>query len=321
MTVREWAERWQEKYDAPAVRRTSYEAHRYVLGNHIIPSLGECELTELTAGMVGEFLTERRAHGNRRNSGPLSEVTMGHIWRLLTCILDRAVEEGQMEVDPARAFHYGTERQVKAVVLTNQEIEAYLDAAGELGYLPIFLLALEQGLRQRELIALKWSDLDVKTRTLTIHEGRVVECGKLVEHGGKMRMIGLPRFTAEQLIREHEKHPSSEAMFIHPGTLKPYSPGMIRLLHKRVLEQAGLEHISFKNLRHTCVVRALENKQNVKTLSAMLGHTRASVTRQGYQAYLPQTKQEKAMYGPCDPAETQMRQAADKLGEVFAISI
>ena len=132
-------------------------------------------------------------------------------------------------------------------------------------------------------------------------------------------MIGLPRFTVEQLIREHEKHPSSEAMFIHPGTLKPYSPGMIRLLHKRVLEQAGLEHISFKNLRHTCVVRALENKQNVKTLSAMLGHTRASVTRQGYREYLPKAERRKDVCAPCDHAEEEMRQAADKLGELFTI--
>lgn len=219
MIVREWAEYWQEKYDAPAVRRTSCEAHRYVLGNHIIPCLEECELTELTAGMVREFLTERRTHGNRRNGGPLSEVTMGHIWRLLTCILDRAVEERKLAENPARAFQYPTVRQVKAETLTGQEIEYYLDAAGELGYLPIFLLALEQGLRQRELIALKWSDLDVKTRTLTIHEGRVVECGKLVDYGGKTRTIDLPRFTVGQLIREYEKHPSSGAMFIHPGTL------------------------------------------------------------------------------------------------------
>ena len=244
---------------------------------------------------------------------------MGHIWRLLTCILDRAVEEGQLAENPARAFQYPTVRRVRAETLTDQEREDYLDAAGELGYLPIFLLALEQGLRQRELIALKWSDLDVKTRTLTIHEGRVVECGKLVEHGGKTRTIGLPRCTVEQLIREHEKHPSNEAMFIHPGTLKPYSPGMIRLLHERVLEQAGLEHISFRNLRHTCVVRALGSKQNVKTLSAMLGHTRASVTRQGYREYLPKVKQEKTVCDTCDPAEEEMRQAADKLGELFAL--
>lgn len=319
MTVRKWIEYWREKYDASAVRRTTCEAHRYVLENHIVPYLGECELTELTAGMVGDFLDERRVHGNCRSGGPLSEVTVGHIWRLLTCVLDRAVEEGQLAENPARAFHYSTIRQVKAELLTDQEVERYLDAAEALGYLPIFLLALEQGLRQRELIALKWSDLDRENRTLTVHEERTVERGKLVEHSGRMRVIGLPQFTVEQLVREHEKHPSSEAMFIHPGTLKPYSPAMIRLLHERVLERAGLEHISFKNLRHTCAIRALNGGQDVKGLSALLGHTRAYVTRQGYREYLPQIGQVEDVCGLCDPAEKEMRQAADMLGKLFAI--
>lgn len=316
MTVREWTEYWQETYDAPSVRRTTYEAHRYVLENHIVPCMGERDLTELTSDMVGEFLAERRTHGNRRNGGVLSEVTMGHIWRLLTCILDRAVSEGKLAENPARAYRYPVVRQIKAETLNSQEIEDYLESAEELGYLPIFLLALEQGLRQRELIALKLSDLNVEARTLTVHEKRAVECGKLVEYGGKTRTIDLPQFTVEQLIQEHERHPSSEAMFIHPGTLKPYSPEMIRLLHKRVLERAGLEHISFKNLRHTCVVQALEAGQDKKTLSAMLGHTRTSVTQHGYREYLPKTKRREDM---CDPTEKKMRQAADKLGQLFTI--
>lgn len=319
MTVQEWAEYWQQKYDAPAVRRTTYEAHRYVLENHIIPCLGKWNLTELTSDMVGEFLTERRAHGNRRNGGPLSEVTMGHIWRLLTCILDRAVSEGKLVENPARAYQYPTVRQVKAETLSNHEIEDYLEAAEELGYLPIFLLALEQGLRQRELIALKWSDLNIEARTLTIHEKRAVEYRKLVEYSDKTRTVDLPQFTVEQLMQEHEKHPSSEVMFIHPGTLKPYSPEMIRLLHKRVLERAGLEHISFKNLRHTCVVRALEAGQDEQKLSAMLGHTRTSVTQNGYRGYLPQTGQKGDVCGLCDSIENEMRQAADKLEKLFII--
>lgn len=142
-----------------------------------------------------------------------------------------------MAENPARAYQFPTVRRVKAEMLTGREMEDYLDAAEELGYLPIFLLALERGLRQRELIALKWSDLDIKNRTLTIREERVVKCGKLVEHGGKLRTIDLPQFTVEQSVQAHEKHPSSEVMFIHPGTLKPYSPEMIRLLCKRALER------------------------------------------------------------------------------------
>lgn len=319
MTVREWAKYWQEKYDAPAVRRTTYEAHRYVLENHIVPRLGKWELSELTTDMVGKFLIERRTHGNCRNGGPLSEVTIGHIWRLLTCILDRAVTEGKLAENPARAYQYPVVRQVKAETLSGQEIKDYLEAAEELGYLPIFLLALEQGLRQRELIALKWSDLNVEALTLTVYEKRTVEYGKLVEHGGKTRTIDLPQFTVEQLIQEYKKHPSSEAMFIHSGTLKPYSPEMIRLLHKRVLERAGLEHISFKNLRHTCAIRALEAGQDKRKLSAMLGHTRTSVTQQGYQEYLLQTGQKRDVHSPRDSVEKEMRQAADKFGELLSI--
>lgn len=48
MTLKDWIAIWQEKYDAPSVRKTTYEAHRYVLQNHIVPRLGEYELDELT---------------------------------------------------------------------------------------------------------------------------------------------------------------------------------------------------------------------------------------------------------------------------------
>ena len=59
--------------------------------------------------------------------------------------------------------------------------------------------------------------------------------------------------------------------------------------------------------------------QDVKGLSALLGHTRAYVTRQGYREYLPQTGQGEDVCGPCDPIEDEMRQAADVLGELFKL--
>lgn len=110
-----------------------------------------------------------------------------------------------------------------------REIDEYLSAAQELGYLLIFLLALEYGLQQRELIALKWSDVDPKRSTLSIYEDRVVSYRQLVEYGEMRRTIVLPQFVTEQLVKEHLKHPHSEVLFIHPGTLKPYSPAVIRL--------------------------------------------------------------------------------------------
>lgn len=172
MTMKEWAERWMEADVRPKVRPTTYEAKRYVLQNHILTKLGDIPLSDLTEAQICRFLDERKRFGSHRPESVeypgLSEVTMRHIHRCLQECLDSAVSTGMIPVNPARAFHYPTQRKVKATVLGDTEIEEYLDAAQALGYLPIFTLMLTVGLRQRELLALKWSDLDEQTGVLTI---------------------------------------------------------------------------------------------------------------------------------------------------------
>lgn len=213
---------WQEVYDKPAVRPSTYQAHGYLLKNHIVPRLGEMELTSLTEPKVRSFLKDCHDHGNLRRNEPLSQETMRHICVLLSGVLNQAVSDGYIEKNPAQNLRYHTSKKVQAEVLSEAEVEKYLDAAAELGYLPIFLLALEHGLRQRELIALKWSDLDAERGILSIHMDRVVERRELVSYGAQTREIVLSTYTVVELEKEHEKHPSSEVMFIHPGTLKPY---------------------------------------------------------------------------------------------------
>ena len=198
--------------------------------------------------------------------------------------LDQAVREGLITDNPARAFCYPKPRKISANVLTPTEVEDYLDAAKRLGHLPMFLLALTAGLRQRELIALKWSDLDVKKRTLTISEGRSVEQRKLVEYKGRTRTIGLPLELVELLAEEHARHPGSPLMFMHPATRKPYLPQTVRQMHREILKEAGLDHIRFQDLRHTCAVLSLQNGMGIKEVAQMLGHFRAAMTWQNYEA-------------------------------------
>ena len=195
MTLREYVLRWQEVYDKNQSRPTTYAAHGYIFKNHILPGLGEIPLSELTVEQVGDFLEERRRFGGHRPKSPeypgLGEHTMRHIHRLLQQCLDQAIRDGLMADNPARAFHDSKPKKISANVLTASEVEDYLDAAERLGHLPMFLLALTAGLRQCELIALKWSDLDVKERTLTITEKRSVERRELVEYEGGTRIVSL----------------------------------------------------------------------------------------------------------------------------------
>ena len=252
MTLREYISFWQETYDKYQSRPTTHAAHNYVFKNHILPGLGDIPLSELTSAMVGEFLEERKRFGNHRpgNSG-LGEETMRHIHRLLQQCLDQAIRDGLITDNPAKVFHYRRPTTVKANVMTPLEMEDYLDAAERLGYLPMFMLALMTGLRQGELIALKWSDLDIESRTLTVAENRSVVQRELVEYGNQTRTITLTPEVVDLLVMEHAKHPSSSLMFMHPATLKPYSPQMVRRMHNEIIQEAGIDHIRYVDLRHT----------------------------------------------------------------------
>ena len=313
MTLREYIIFWQETYDRHQSRPTTYAAHNYVFKNHIIPGLGATQLSELTTEMVREFLEERRRFGNHRpGSSGLGEETMRHIHRLLQQCLDQAIRDGLLTENPAKAFHYRKSMTVKANIMTPLEMEDYLDAAERLGYLPMFMLALTTGLRQGELIALKWSDLDIENWTLTIAENRAVVRRELVEYGSQTRTIALTPEVIDLLIREHDKHPSSPLLFLHPATLKPSSPQMVRRMHDEIIKEAGLDHIRFTDLRHTCAVLSLRNGMETKELARMLGHYRPSITRQNYEPYLPH-KVQKDEDIPNEATQGELQQAANVL--------
>ena len=320
MTLREYVLHWQEVYDKNQSRPTTYAAHGYIFKNHILPGLGEIPLSELTVEQVGDFLEERRRFGGHRPESPeypgLGEHTMRHIHRLLQQCLDQAIRDCLITDNPARAFCYPRPKKVSANVLAPTEVEDYLDAAQRLGYLPMFLLALTAGLRQGELIALKWSDLDVKKRTLTISESRAVERRELVEYKGGIRTVSLTEEVVELLRVEHARHPSSPLMFMHPATQRPYSPQMVRRMHNEIIREARLDHVRFADLRHTCAVLALQNGMGTEEASKMLGHFRTSMTRQNYAPYLtcPAAKSEN---NPNEASQEELRQAADILDNLL----
>ena len=317
MKLREYISFWQGTYDKHQSRPTTYAAHNYVFKNHILPGLGDIPLSELTTEMIGEFLEERKRFGNHRpGSSGLGEETMRHIHRLLQQCLDQAMRDGFITENPAKAFHYRRPTIVKANAMSPLEMEDYLDAAKRIGDLPMFMLALTAGLRQGELIALKWSDLDVESRTLTVAENRSVVRRELVVYGNQTRTITLTPEVVDLLIMEHSKHPSSPLMFMHPATQRPYSPQMVRRMHNEIIKEAGLDHIRFTDLRHTCAVLSLRNGMETKELSRMLGHYRPSITRQNYEPYLPHKVQKDADI-PKEATQSELQQAANVLDNLL----
>lgn len=116
---------------------------------------------------------------------------------------------------------------------------------------------------------------------------------------------------------EYSKHPSSPLMFMHPATLKPYSPQMVRRMHNEIIKEAGIDHIRFTDLRHTCAILALKNGMDAKELAQMLGHYRPTITRQNYEPYLPHKVQNEDL--PNETTQSELQQAANILDNLLKL--
>lgn len=105
-------------------------------------------------------------------------------------------------------------------------------------------------------------------------------------------------------------------MFMHPATQRTYSPQMVRRLHNEIIREAGLDHIRFTDLRHTCAVLSLQNGMGTKEVSQMLGHFRTAMTRQNYAPYLAHTAT-KGENKPNEASTEDLREAANILDNLL----
>ena len=142
-------------------------------------------------------------------------------------------------------------------------------------------------LRKGEIAALLWSDLDVENCTLSVTKQLVSSRdGELKitqpKTATSVRLISLPQETVELLKEEHAKHPLNIYMFPSPRTGGMYHPDSIVKLHEKILNDAGIEHLRFHDLRHSFATYALQSGADVKTLSCMLGHYSAGFTLNTY---------------------------------------
>ena len=214
------------------------------------------------------------------------------------CALERAGKERRIRRNPTDDCITAKVRRFEMEILEPEHMKADLDAADARGLLPMFYLELVSGLRKGELVALLWSDLDIKNRTISVSKQYIKNPnGELTLSRPKtetsVRKVSIPQMAVDLLIQEHEKHPGNPYMFPSPITGEMYYPDSVVNLHKKILKDAGLGHIRFHDLRHTFATLALQNGVDIKTVSSMLGHYDAGFTLRTY-THATRQKQDEA---------------------------
>ena len=303
-TVAEWLRTWFALYAKPNIRPTTARSYQGSIELHIIPRIGCIKLNKLTGRDIQKLYKDLMENGRLRKAQKskqpgLSSTTVRGIHMMLHNALDRAVKERLILRNPTEDCIIPKVQKQEMKILHPEDMKAYLEAAEKRGVLPMFYLELVSGIRKGELVALRWEDLDVEHRTISVSKQALGGLGKeLVVNRPKtensIRAISIPQDAVDLLVREHEKHPENPYLFPSPLTGGMYHPDSVVNLHKKILKDAGLEHIRFHDLRHTFATMALQNGVDVKTVSNMLGHYDAGFTLRTYTHATRQKQNEAA---------------------------
>ena len=262
-TVAAWLRTWFELYSKLHIRPSTMNYYHRNIEQHIIPAIGDIPLNKLTTRDLQKFYNDLQSNGRlrkvqKKEKPGLSNSTVRGIHMMLHNALDRAVKEKLILSNPTENCIIPKIEKQEMKILHPDHISAYLNAAERRNALPMFYLELVSGLRKGELVALQWSDLDEANCTISVSK----QASWDTEHqlilsrpktGNSIREVSIPQDAVELLKQEHAKHPSNPWMFPSGRTGEMYHPDSVVTLHKRILKDAGLEHIRFHDLRHPYV--------------------------------------------------------------------
>ncbi len=291
MTLTEWLDRWLEQM-ALTIRPSTLDRYHSDMEHHVKPHLGQKKLTQLTAEGLRElyrFLLEQgRIAPRPGQSLGLSPTTVRGIHAALHQALQAAADQCLIPNNPAKQVAPPKITHKPMKILNEEQMDTFLAAVdGNEIWRDFFYTELTTGLRLGEICGLMWNDFDGQKGTLrvnrTLHKengGRLV-AGDTKTYAGT-RTILLPTSTAERL-RLRKKTSYSPWIFHDPLRPEaPLNPGTAYRQLKKVLQETKLPELRFHDLRHTFATHALANGVDAKTLSGILGHTKASFTLDTY---------------------------------------
>lgn len=299
LTYKNWLNEWLTHYIKPSSKQRTFEQYSKVAQIHILPYLGDIELTDLTPFVLQKFITDLMTNGNKRTGKGLSPNFVKTILSVIQNSLKTAHLVGYLPEYSANKIKRPkiVEKQVECFSIQEQKkIEEAALSVKKDKYRGI-ILCLYTGLRIGELLALTWNDVDfeksILSVTKTCHDGN--------ENGEHIRIIDTPKTensrrqiplskTLVKMLKDMKR--KSKCEFVIADGEKPVFIRSYQRTFELLLKKLKLPHKGFHSLRHTFATRALECGMDVKSLSEILGHKNATITLNRYAHSLWEHKAE-----------------------------
>ena len=299
-TFKAYAEHWLQT-DALRCKSSTTDFYRDYQNRYVIPRFGSVQLTAIARDEIKVFIADLCARGLSKNTIRLAVAS-------LRVVLSSAVEDGTIQSNPAfrlgRMVASGRPEQ-KAQAMEPEEVERLLKAAREYCHeiYPAFVIAVRAGLRQGELLALKWGDLqfgeneDDPDRYILV-ERRWYRGQFSTTKGGKARRVDMSKELRRTLLELRDQRLlaafgqgrtaiSDDLIFAGEDGKPLRARKLVESYFLPTLERAGLRRFRFHDLRHTFGSLLIEAGAPLPYVRDQMGHSSIQITADKYVHLIP----------------------------------
>jgi integrase len=270
------AELMLRELDSLGRKATTLDNYQAILRAHLLPRFGELMVDRVQKSDIEDFMAALAEAGK-------AEKTRSGIFKLLSQVFTYAQRQGWCKQNPCHSVRRPRVRECSEIrFLSQTELEALI-AGIDVFKEPfgstdraIFLTAAMTGMRQGELLALRWRDVDWAATKIRVRRNYTRGHWSTPKSRSGERSVPLSSRVAKEL-RAHQRnsHFSGEddPVFANPlsGKVLPHGPLVRRF--KKALKAAGVRKIRFHDLRHTFGTRmAASPEVSMRRIQEWMGH-------------------------------------------------
>ena len=282
MTVRDMAFEWLSIINNN-IKRSTYANYLMKLKKHILPAFGSIICSDLKSRDIYAFI-------DRLTDKGLSARYISDILVIIKAVFKYASREyGIKNVTEWIVMPKKAQTEVRLLDAGEQKkLEKYIHSNPDTTSLGI-AISLYTGLRIGELCALKWEDIDLKKRVLSVR--KTIQRVQVNDSNSKTRlMITEPKSERSKrdipipkgLYYMLKKQEALGKCYLLTGTDRPIEPRTMQYRFAKILKNVGLPSVHFHSLRHAFATKAVALGFDIKTLSELLGHSSVELTLNKY---------------------------------------
>jgi len=295
VTVGQFLERWLSDYAQTNVAPSTLRRYRQLIHCHLLPALAGIPLSKLRPLHIQQAYSLILAKGR-------SARTALHCHRVLREALQHALKWQLIARNPADAVEPPRPGRQEIRTLDPDGVRRLLRAADGTPFAALVHLAVMTGLRQGELLGLRWQDVDLEAGMVHVQQtaqwlpGHGVVFRPPKTHRSA-RPVALSPATRE-ILRDHRRQQLEQRLSLGPaysdhdlvfatpiGT--PMDPSNLRRAWRHIVQAAGLDACRFHDLRHAHATLLLHQGVHPKVVSERLGHSSVTITLDTYSHVLP----------------------------------